>query len=108
MKRHERGRDPGLVWSGHMVDLSYHAPKMLSQGGHLREVRPQGVLTLDRTTPVVIPMYKTPISAKYCIMLNFLPRDKILSNRLYLASRVTDKPVALEFQVELEFRNVSF
>ena len=28
--------------------------------------------------------------------------------RVTLNSRVTDKPVALEFQVELEFRNVSF
>ena len=38
---------------------------------------------------------------------------KSKSNHLYLTrvtlnSRVTDKPVALEFQVELEFRNVSF
>ena len=34
--------------------------------------------------------------------------NQLYLTRVTLNSRVTDKPVALEFQVELEFRNVSF
>ena len=34
--------------------------------------------------------------------------NQLYLTRVTLNSRVTDKPVALEFQIELEFRNVSF